>query len=126
MHVFLGVAYPLHFQQNDQGLLCACATAQGGTDTKSHYRNLTLEKKILPPLLPRLDLFNLSITSLALYQQAILALPDGRSCKLLFADSHLFHCHHHISVLLVDQHLSHTLLQRTLQRIVVGQLDQTL
>lgn len=53
-------------------------------------------------------------------------LVPGRSCELYFADSHLFHGQHHVSVLLVDQHLAHALLQRTLQRIVVGQLDQAL
>ena len=52
--------------------------------------------------------------------------PNGRSYELCFADSHLFHCHHNVSVLLVDQHLAHTLLKRTLQCIVIGQLDQAL
>ena len=49
----LAVTYHLHFWQNDRGLLRACYCVNTGlTDTEiSQLRKLTLEKKILPPLL---------------------------------------------------------------------------
>ena len=44
---------PLHFWQNDRGLLRATAVIRGwtGCRNKSKHRKLTLEKKFLPPLL---------------------------------------------------------------------------
>ena len=49
----LAVTCHLHFWQNDQGLLCAAVVTWGwnGYWNKSQHRKLTLEKKILPPLL---------------------------------------------------------------------------
>ena len=49
----LAVTCHLHFWQNDQDLLCATAVTRGwnGYQNKSRHRKLTLEKKILPPLL---------------------------------------------------------------------------
>ena len=48
----------LHFWQNDRDLLRATAVTRGGTDTenKSQHRKLTLQKKILPPLLQLFEL----------------------------------------------------------------------
>ena len=52
----LAVTCHLHFWQNDQDLLRAAAVTGGGTDTEtSQHRKLTLEKKILPPPLQRLE-----------------------------------------------------------------------
>ena len=53
MHV-LGVTCQLHFWQNDWGLLHATEVTQGwnGHQSKSQNIKLTLEKKILLPLLP--------------------------------------------------------------------------
>ena len=53
VYVCLAVICYLHFWQNDWDLLHATAvTRGGGTDTEmSQNRKLTLEKKILPPLL---------------------------------------------------------------------------
>ena len=53
MHVFLAVTYHLHFWQNDWDLLQATAVTCGcnGYQNKNQHRKLTLEKKILPPLL---------------------------------------------------------------------------
>ena len=47
----------LHFWQNDQDLLRATAVTRGwnGYRNKGQHRKLTLEKKILPPLLPGLE-----------------------------------------------------------------------
>ena len=51
--VYLAVTYHLHFWQNDRGLLHAAAVTRrwNGYRNKSQHRKLTLEKKILPPLL---------------------------------------------------------------------------
>ena len=53
VYVCLAVTCHLHFWQNDQDLLRATAVTQGwnGCRNKSHHRKLTLEKKILLPLL---------------------------------------------------------------------------
>ena len=53
VYVCLAVTCHLHFWQNDQDLLCATAVTWGwnGYQIKSQHRKLTLEKKILPPLL---------------------------------------------------------------------------
>ena len=53
MHACLDVTYHLHFWQNDRDLLRATAVTRGwnGHRNKSQHRKLTIEKKILPPLL---------------------------------------------------------------------------
>ena len=53
MHVCLAVTSPLHFWQNDQDLLCATAVTCRWNEyqNKSQHRKLTLEKKIILPLL---------------------------------------------------------------------------
>ena len=50
---YLAVTSHLHFWQNDQDPLHATAITRGwnGYQNKSQHRKLTLEKKILPPLL---------------------------------------------------------------------------
>ena len=55
VHACLAVTCHLHFGQNDRGLLCATAVKRGWNRyrNKSQHRKLTLEKKILPPLLTR-------------------------------------------------------------------------
>ena len=57
VHVCLAVTCQLHFWQNDRDLLRATAVTRGwnGYRNKSQHRKLTLEKKILPPLLPGLE-----------------------------------------------------------------------
>ena len=58
MYVCLGITCHLHLWQNDRGLLRATAVTQGwnGHRIKSQHIKLTLEKKILPPLLPGFEL----------------------------------------------------------------------
>ena len=53
VYACLAVTCHLHFWQNDQCLLHATAVTQGWNRyrNKSQHRKLTLEKKILPPLL---------------------------------------------------------------------------
>ena len=53
VHACLAVTCYLHFWQNDWDLLRATAVTWGwnGYQNKSQHRKLTLEKKILPPLL---------------------------------------------------------------------------
>ena len=53
VYACLAVTCHLHFWQNDPGLLRASAVTQGwnGYQNKSQHRKLTMEKKILPPLL---------------------------------------------------------------------------
>ena len=53
MYACLAVTCHLRFWQNDRGLLRATAVTRGwnGYRNKSQHRKLTLEKKILPPLL---------------------------------------------------------------------------
>ena len=52
--MWLAVTCHLHFRQNGQDILRAPAVTLfwNGYRTKSQHRKLTLEKKILPPLLP--------------------------------------------------------------------------
>ena len=58
MYACLGVNCPLHFGQDDPGLLRATAVTRGVEQTlnKSQHTKLTVEKKILPPLLPGFEL----------------------------------------------------------------------
>ena len=58
VHACLAVTCHLHFWQNDRGLLDAPAVTRGWNrySNKSQHRKLTLEKKILPPLLQDLNL----------------------------------------------------------------------
>ena len=53
VYACLTVTCHLHFWQNDRGLLRAAAVTRGwnGYRNNSQHRKLTLEKKILPPLL---------------------------------------------------------------------------
>ena len=53
VYACLAVTCHLHFWQNDRGLLRATAGTRGwnGYRNESQHRKLTLEKKILPPLL---------------------------------------------------------------------------
>ena len=53
VYVCLAVTCHLHFRQNDRDLLHATVVTQGWNRywNKSQHRKLTLEKKILPPLL---------------------------------------------------------------------------
>ena len=53
VYACLAVTCHLHFWQNDRGLLRATAVTRGwnGYRNKSQHRKLTMEKKILPPLL---------------------------------------------------------------------------
>ena len=53
VYACLGVTYNLHFWQSDRGLLlCHCGdTRVDRTPNESQHRRLTLEKKILSPLL---------------------------------------------------------------------------
>ena len=57
VYACLGVPCHLHFWQNDRGLLRATAVTRGwNRHQMSQHTKLTLEKKILPPLLPGFDL----------------------------------------------------------------------
>ena len=53
VYVCLAITCHLHFWQNDKGLLHATTVTQGwnGYRNKSQHRKMTLENKILPPLL---------------------------------------------------------------------------
>ena len=61
MHASLAVTCHLHFWQNDRALLvftCYCGNTGVEliyTQIKGQHRKLTMEKKILPPLLPGLE-----------------------------------------------------------------------
>ena len=57
VYACLAVTCHLHFWQNDRDLLRATAVTQGwnGYGNKCQHRKLTLEKKILPPLLQGLE-----------------------------------------------------------------------
>ena len=57
VHVCLAVTCHLHLWQNDWDLVCATAVTQGRNryQNKSQHRELTPEKKILPPLLQGLE-----------------------------------------------------------------------
>ena len=57
VYACLAVARHLHFWQNDRDLLRAAAVTRGrnGYRNKSRRRMLTMEKKILPPLLQGLE-----------------------------------------------------------------------
>ena len=57
VYAYLAVTCHLHFWQNDRDLLCATAVTRGwnGYQNKSQHRKLTMEKKILLPLLQGLE-----------------------------------------------------------------------
>ena len=57
VYASIAVTCHLHFWRNDRGLLRATAVTRGwnGYRNKSQHRKLTLEKKILPPLLQRFE-----------------------------------------------------------------------
>ncbi len=57
VYACLAVTCHLHFWRNDRGLLRATEVTRGwnGHRNKSQHRKLTLEKKILPPLLQRFE-----------------------------------------------------------------------
>ena len=57
VHACLSVTCHLHVWQNDRNLLRATEVTRGwnGYRNKRRHRKLTLEKKILPPLLPGLE-----------------------------------------------------------------------
>ena len=57
VHASLSVTCHLHFWQNDRDLLRATAITRGwnGYRSKSQHRKLTVEMKILPPLLRGLE-----------------------------------------------------------------------
>ena len=67
MHAYLAVICHLHFGQNDRGLLRATAVTRGwnGYRNKSQHRKLTLENKILPPLLRGFELATFRSQSVA-------------------------------------------------------------
>ena len=75
MYACLGVTCHLHFWQNDQGLLHATAVTWGGgggwTPNQSQHTKLTLEKKILPQLLPRFKLATFQLRIRRSNQQAV-------------------------------------------------------
>ena len=72
MYASLGVTCHLHFWQNDRGLLRNTAvTGVERTPNESQHTKLTLEKKILPPLLPGLELETFPSRVRRSYQPAI-------------------------------------------------------
>ena len=68
----------MHFWQNDRDLLRATVVTRGVQRAlnKSQHTKLTLEKKILPPLLPGFELATFRSRVQRSYQQAIPA-PQG-------------------------------------------------
>ena len=78
MYECLGVTFRLHFWQNDRGLLRATAVTRVWKRhrNKSQHKKLTLEKKILPPLLLGFELATLRSRVQRSNQQAIPA-PQG-------------------------------------------------
>ena len=58
MHVRLAATCHLHYRQNDRDLLRAAAVTRewNGYRNKSQHRQLTMEKKIILPFLPELEL----------------------------------------------------------------------
>ena len=75
---------PALFWQNDRGLQRVIAVTRGwsGHRTKSHHTKLTLEKKILQPLLPGFELRTIPSRVQRSYQQAIQALSSIASLLL--------------------------------------------
>ena len=69
----LGVTCHLHFWQNDRGLLRATKVTREVVQTlnKCQHTKFTLEKKILPPFLPRFELATFWSPVWHSYQQAI-------------------------------------------------------
>ena len=78
VYACVDVASHLHFLWNDRGLLRATAVTQGveQTPNKSQHTKLTLEKKILPPLLLGFELATIRSRVRRSYQQAIPAVFD--------------------------------------------------
>ena len=85
MYACLGVTCRLHFWQNDRSLLRATAVTRGwnGHRIRVRHTKLTLEKKILPPLLPGFELATFRSRVWHSYQQAIPALIMSLCTSLL-------------------------------------------
>ena len=74
VYACLGVTCHLHFWQNDRGISRATAVTWGWNGHRiSQYTKLTLEKKILPPLLPGFELATFRPRVRRSTQRAILA-----------------------------------------------------
>ena len=83
LYTCLCVTCHLHFWQNDLGLLRATAVTRGGTDTEwesAHKEALlvSLEKKILPPLLPGFEHATFRSPVRRSYQRATNASLDSK------------------------------------------------
>ena len=77
VYACLGVTCHLHFWENDRGLLRATAVTRGWNGQQSQHTKLTLEKKILRPLLPGLELTTFRSRVRRSNQQAITASRIG-------------------------------------------------
>ena len=67
VYAYLGVTCHLQFRQNERVFFtCYCGnTGVERTLNKSQHTNLTLEKKILPPLLPGFELAKVDFNTLS-------------------------------------------------------------
>ena len=85
VYACLGVTCHLHFWQNDRGLLRVTAVIRGwnGYRIRVSTQSLTLQKKILPPLLPGFELATFW-SSPALYQAIAAPEVTKHSFEVLF------------------------------------------
>ena len=80
--VCLGVSCHLHFWQNDRGLLRATAVTRGWSGHRtSQHTKLTLEKNILPPLLPGFEPVTFRSRAWRSNQRAIPAPKTNYRCR---------------------------------------------
>ena len=85
VYACLGVTCHLHFWQNDRGIFPATAVKRGWNGHRIRIKvstvMLTLEKKILPPLLPGFELATFRSRVRRSNQQAIPAQPNTKEAQ---------------------------------------------
>ena len=113
MYAYSDETCHLHFWQNDRGLLRATVVTRGveRTPKKSQHTKLTLEKKILPPLLPGFELATFRSRVRRSYQQAI---PAPYLPTYSHKDAHTYSLHTYV------QHAKLTLEKKILPLLLPG------
>ena len=88
VYACLGVTCHLHFWQNGRGLLRDSAVTRDGMDTKwESAQNVNSGEENFPAALAGTRSCNLSITSPALYHQAI---PQTKNCRINMQGAYIY------------------------------------
>ena len=123
VYAYLGITCYLNFWQSDRRLLCATVmTRVERTLNKNQHTKLTLEKNILPLLLPGFELTTFRPRVWRPYQKAIPAPVTDSNTALLIND-----CHHGSSNFTFPQPKAFRFIQLHFPRNLIGKrVSQTL